>query len=189
MAIGFGLLGNLDVQESADIGRRTEELGYDSLWFAEHNFSRDGISACPKSGAIANGAKQANRNLAAFDTAMLCVTLVAESKREAFEKLRPVVATYLARLPDVTRHTPLGEEGWQMLADDVSQGGAKRGAKWITDELIADNLRRCLRLQAGAAALPGCRPEPRNPPHPGRRRPAPMSSTPDRASKPEGGAG
>ena len=152
MAIGFGLLGNLDVQESADIGRRTEELGYDSLWFAEHNFSRDGISACPKSGAIANGAKQANRNLAAFDTAMLCVTLVAESKREAFEKLRPVVATYLPRLPDVTRHTPLGEEGWQTLADDVSQGGAKPRSEEVDHRRVdrsADNLRRCLRLQAG----------------------------------------
>lgn len=280
MKLGFGLLGNLDVRESVDIATRAEALGYDSLWFAEHNFSRDGVSACaavayatermmlgpavipiftrsallvattfasldelargrmvlgigagsrlliqaqgvaytkpltalreyveacravwtseegrhvdyageivslvdaeldfrpyrqdipvylgptgPKacalSGEIAEGAllnaflpveyvtsarewitegtERAGRTIDDVDVAMLCVTAVADSKEAAFEYLRPVVATYLARLPDIARHTSLSDEEWQELSDLVGKGGGELGQRLITDTLL-----------------------------------------------------
>lgn len=280
MKLGFGLLGNLDVRESVDIAKRAEDVGYDSLWFAEHNFSRDGVSACaavayatermtigpavipiftrsallvattfaaldelargrmvlgigagsrlliqaqgvaytkpltalreyveacravwtseegrhvdyageivslvdaeldfrpyrqdipvylgptgPKACAlsgeiaegallnaflpveyvtsarewIAEGAARANRTVGDVDVAMLCVTAVAGSKEEAHEYLRPVVATYLARLPDIARHTSLTDEEWQELSDLVNKGGGRLGQRLITDQLL-----------------------------------------------------
>jgi 5,10-methylenetetrahydromethanopterin reductase len=284
--LGFGLLGDREIRESVSIARRAEALGYDSLWFAEHNFSRDGISACaatafaterliigpavipiftrsallvattfasldelaegrivmgigagsrlliqaqgvqytrpltalreyveacravwnapegghisyegeivqlrdaeldfqprrrdipiflgptgPKACAlsgeiaegallnaflpadyvrsarewIAEGAARSGRDLAGFDTAMLCVTTVADSKDKAFDYLRPVVATYLARLPDIARHTSLSDDRWQQLSEAVAQGGGQLGQQYISDELL-DNITVC----------------------------------------------
>lgn len=279
--LGFGLLGDRDVRESVEIAQRAEALGYDSLWFAEHNFSRDGVSACaavayatermmigpavipiftrsallmattfasldelargrmvlgvgagsrlliqaqgvpytkpltalreyveacravwnadghhvdyegeivkladaeldftpyrkdipvylgptgPKACALsgeiaegallnaflpvdyvksarewmAEGAGRAGRDVSDVDTAMLCVTAVAGSKEEAFEYLRPVVATYLARLPDIARHTSLSDDEWKELADAVSTGGGRAGQRFISDQLLDD---------------------------------------------------
>ncbi len=52
MKLAFGLLNNLQITESVAITRRAEELGYESMWFAEHNFSRDGISICAAASAV-----------------------------------------------------------------------------------------------------------------------------------------
>ena len=280
MALGFGLLGNLNIHESTEIAQRAEELGYDSLWFAEHNFSRDGVSAlavaamatkrmmlgpavvpiftrsalllantfasldeiakgrmvlgvgagsrvlikaqgiayekplvalreyvevcrliwntevgqhisyegqmlkledaeldfaphrrdipvylgptgpkaCALSGEIgdgallnaflpasyaieakswiAEGAASVGRKLDSFDIAMLCVTCVADSKEEAHDYLRPMIASYLTRLPDIAKHTSIWGDEWERLAVAVNQGGGEAGAKYISDELL-----------------------------------------------------
>lgn len=52
MKLGFGLLNNLPMSESVAITKRAEELGYESMWFAEHNFSRDGVSVCAAASAV-----------------------------------------------------------------------------------------------------------------------------------------
>jgi 5,10-methylenetetrahydromethanopterin reductase len=52
MKLGFGLLNNLEISESVAITKRVEELGYESMWFAEHNFSRDGISICAAASVV-----------------------------------------------------------------------------------------------------------------------------------------
>src|ERR1051326_3994990 len=49
--LAFGLLNNLRMAESVAIAERAEELGYESIWFAEHNFSRDGVSICAAASA------------------------------------------------------------------------------------------------------------------------------------------
>lgn len=280
MSLGFGLLGNLDIHDSASIAKRAEDLGYDSLWFAEHNFSRDAISAlaasamvtkkmmlgpavvpiftrsplllatsfasldeiakgrmvlgigagsrvlikaqgidyekpllvlrenveacraiwnarvgehinyqgqvvklenaeldftpfrrdipiylgptgpkaCELSGEIAEGAllnaflpssyvrqakswiaagaEKVGRNLDNFDTSMLCVTNVADSKEEAHDFLRPMIASYLTRLPDIAKHTSIWGDEWERLSEAVNRGGGEAGAKYISDELL-----------------------------------------------------
>jgi 5,10-methylenetetrahydromethanopterin reductase len=278
------MLNNLDVEESAAIGKRAEDLGYDSVWFAEHNYSRDAIvpcaavasvtervtigpcvvpiftrsalllantfatldelskgrivlgvgagsrvliqgqgldyrkpltalreyveacravwkahgkhvsydgelvtlkdaeldfkpvreeipvwigstgpKACELTGEIADGAMlnaflpatyvnkavewlnigadRAGRSLADDDyqISMMIITTVAESKEKAYDFLRPMLAVYLARLPDVTKHTTVwGEEGqgWEQLVAAVNEGGGKAGQKYISDEVV-----------------------------------------------------
>jgi 5,10-methylenetetrahydromethanopterin reductase len=97
-------------------------------------------------GWLAAGAARSGRSLDdGFETSMLVLTVVAESKEHAFTQLRPVLASYLARLPDVTRHTRLwGEdgEGWRRLVAAVDEGGGEAGQRFVTDELI-DELTAC----------------------------------------------
>jgi 5,10-methylenetetrahydromethanopterin reductase len=280
MKLGFAMLNNLDLRESIDIGRRAEELGYDSVWFAEHNYSRDAVTPCaalalvtervligpcvvpiftrsplllantfaaldemsrgrivlglgagsrvliqaqgidyrkpltalreyvdacravwkghgthinyrgqivqlqnaeldfephrreipvwigstgPKAcelagqigdGAMLNGflpasyvknavewirtgAKRAGRSLDGYNVSMIIITTVASSKEAAYEFLRPMLAVYLARLPDVTRHTTAWPE-YEALVAAVNEGGGEVGKKFVSNDLIDD---------------------------------------------------
>lgn len=279
MKLGFGLLNNLSIHDSIAITRRAEELGYESVWFAEHNFSRDGISicaaasmatnrvrigpcvvpiftrsalllattfatldelskgrivlgigagsrvliraqginydkpltalreyieacravwkahgthvsyegtivrledaeldfeplrreipiyigatgprACELSGEIADGvllnaflgteyvdrtmdllrsgAQRAGRTLEGWDVGMMVVTCLADSKREARDYIRPLVALYLSRLPDIAKQTSVWGERWDQMSAAVAHGGAKAGAPFVSDELV-----------------------------------------------------
>lgn len=279
MKLGFGLLNNLPIRESVEITKRAEELGYESIWFAEHNFSRDGITicaaasmatqrmrigpcvvpiftrsalllattfatldelsqgrivlgvgagsrllikaqginydkpltalreyidacravwraegthvsyegsmvrledaeldfeprrreipiyigstgpkACELSGEIADGvllnaflgteyvertmdllragAAKSGRTLDGWDVGMMVVTCAADSKREAREYLRPLVATYLSRLPDIAKQTSAWGELWDQMSAAVAAGGGEAGARFVSDELI-----------------------------------------------------
>ena len=49
---GIGLLQNTPLPETVRLTKRVEELGYDSVWYAEHNFSRDGVTACAAAAAV-----------------------------------------------------------------------------------------------------------------------------------------
>jgi 5,10-methylenetetrahydromethanopterin reductase len=279
MKLGFGLLNNLAMHESIEITKRAEELGYESIWYAEHNFSRDAVSicaaastvteririgpcvvpiftrsalllattfatldelskgrivfgvgagsqllikaqginyekpltalrenieacravwaahgshvsfdgtiiklkdaeldfepirrsipvyigatgpkACELSGEIANGvllnaflgtayvertmerlhagAAKANRNLDGWDVGMMLVTCLADTKREAQEYLRPLVALYLSRLPDIAQQTSAWGELWDEMSAAVAEGGAEAGAHFVSNELV-----------------------------------------------------
>lgn len=279
MKLGFGLLNNLPIHESAEITKRAEALGYESMWFAEHNFSRDGITicaaasvateririgpcvvpiftrsalllattfatldelsrsrivlgigagsrllikaqginyekpltalreyieacravwrahgshvsyqgdivrledaeldfepkrreipiyigstgpkACELSGEIADGvllnaflgtayvertmgllsagAARAGRSLEGWDVGMMLVTCLADSKREAREYLRPLVALYLSRLPDIAKQTSAWGQLWDEMSAAVAAGGAEAGRRFVSDALI-----------------------------------------------------
>lgn len=279
MKLGFGLLNNLSMHDSIAITQRAEELGYESVWFAEHNFSRDGVSicaaasavtsrvrlgpcvvpvftrsallmattfatldelsngrivlgigagsqvliraqglnyekplttlreyieacravwqahgthvsydgtivrledaeldfeplrreipiyigatgprACELSGEIAdgvllnaflgteyvdrtmdllrNGADRAGRSLDGWDVGMMLVTCLADSKREARDYIRPLVALYLSRLPDIAKQTSVWGERWDEMSAEVSRGGGRAGARFVSDELV-----------------------------------------------------
>lgn len=279
MKVGFGLLNNLHIHESVEIARRAEELGYESIWFAEHNFSRDGVTicaaasmvtdririgpcvvpiftrsalllattfatldelsngrivfgvgagsrllisaqginyekpltalrenieacravwgahgthvsydgtiakledaeldfepvrrnipvyigatgpkACELTGEIAEGvllnaflgtayvdrtmpllqagADRAGRTLDGWDVGMMLVTCLADSKQEAREHLRPIVATYLSRLPDIAKQTSAWGELWDEMSAAVATGGGEAGARFVSDELV-----------------------------------------------------
>ncbi|HZC99570.1 MAG TPA: LLM class flavin-dependent oxidoreductase [Actinomycetes bacterium] len=281
MKLGFAMLNNLEVGDSVAIGKRAEELGYDSVWFAEHNYSRDAVTACaalasvtdrvtigpcvvpiltrsalllantfatldeiaggrmvlglgagsrvlirgqgieyrkplvalreyaeacraiwnghgrhlnyegeivklheaeldfaprrrripiwigstgPKAcelageigdgvmlnaflpasyirsamGWLRTGAGRAGRSLGdGFDVSMIIITTVSGSKEEAHQFLRPMLAVYLARLPDVTRHTTVWPV-YESLVAAVNEGGGEAGGKYVSDELIDD---------------------------------------------------
>lgn len=280
MKLGFGLLNNLPIEESVAITKRAEDLGYESMWFAEHNFSRDGISICaaasvvtekirigpcvvpiftrsalllatsfatldelsngrivmgigagsrllisaqgidyqkpltalrqnieavrsvwgahgshvsyegsmvrledaeldfepvrrqipiyigatgPKAreltGEIADGvllnaflgttyvdrtmellhagAARGGRELGDdWDVGMMLVTCIGDSKSEAREAARPVVALYLSRLPDIAKQTSVWGEKWEAMSGAVAVGGGEAGAKFVSDELV-----------------------------------------------------
>jgi 5,10-methylenetetrahydromethanopterin reductase len=107
-------------------------------------------------GWLAAGAARSGRSLdGGFETSMIVLTVVVESKEHAFRQLRPVLASYLARLPDVTRHTTVwGEDGqgWRRLAAAVDEGGGEAGQRFISDELI-DELTACGTADECRAAL------------------------------------
>jgi 5,10-methylenetetrahydromethanopterin reductase len=279
MKVGFGLLNNLHIRESVEISRRAEELGYESIWYAEHNFSRDGVSICaatsmvteririgpcvvpiftrsalllattfatldelsngrivfgvgagsrllisaqginyekpltalrenieacravwtahgthvsyegtiarledaeldfepvrrnipvyigatgPKacefSGEVADGvllnaflgtayvertmpllragAEKAGRSLDGWDVGMMLITCLADSKQQAHDHLRPIVAVYLSRLPDIAKHTSAWGELWDEMSAAVAKGGAEAGTPFVSDELL-----------------------------------------------------
>ncbi|MGA7792229.1 MAG: LLM class flavin-dependent oxidoreductase [Candidatus Acidiferrales bacterium] len=279
MKIAFGLLNNLPVKESLDIARRAEDLGYDSIWFAEHNFSRDGVSVCAAAGAVTEririgpcvvpiftrsplllattfatldeltggrvvlglgagsrllikaqgidyerplsvlreyvegcravwkgfgrhvsyegshviledaeldfqpireeipiyigatgpkscelsgeiadgvllnaflgedyvkrtmkllqtGAAKAGRHLDHWDVGMMLVTCIGESKQETRNRLRPLIALYLSRLPDIAKQTSIWGSGWEEMSNAVAHGGGDAGAKFVSDELV-----------------------------------------------------
>jgi 5,10-methylenetetrahydromethanopterin reductase len=279
--LGFGLLNNLDVRASVDLARRAESAGYESIWFAEHNFSRDAITslaaaatvteririgsgvvpiftrsalltattfasldelsrgriifglgagsrvliraqgiqyakplaalreyveacravwssggtrvsyegeivklqeaeldfapvrrriptwigatgpkACELAGQIGDGillngflpsayvpqakehmvagATSAERNLSDFEMGMMIVTSVADSKPEAREYLRPLVTKFLARLPDIAKHTSIWGDVWRQMVSAVREGGVEAGSRYVSDELIDD---------------------------------------------------
>ncbi len=279
MKLAFGLLNNLNIQESVEIARRAEELQYESVWFAEHNFSRDAVSicaavsamtsrvrigpcvvpiftrsalllattfatldelsngrivlgvgagsrlliraqglnydkpltalreyieacravwgahgshvsyegsivslqdaeldfepvrrdipiyigatgpkACELTGEIADGvllnaflgtdyvtrtmpllkagAERGGRSLDGWDVGIMLVTCLADSKREARNYLRPLVAVYLSRLPDIAKQTSVWGERWDQMSAAVAQGGGGGGSRFVSDELV-----------------------------------------------------
>ena len=90
---------------------------------------------------IATGAARGGRVDDGFETAMMVVASVADSKQEAYDYLRPLLAVYLARLPDITKHTGMwGEDGerWKALLAAVDEGGGEAGQSHITDEVIEE---------------------------------------------------
>ena len=277
--LGFGMLNNIKMRESVASAQRAEELGYESVWYAEHNFSRDGISICaataavttrvrigpcvvpiftrsallmattfaaldelsqgriimgvgagsrlliqaqgiqytkpvtalreyieacraiwaahghhvsysgeivhlddaeldfeplrreipvyigatgPKAceltgriadgvllnaflgtdyvkgamGLLQQGAAQASRTLDGFDVGMMIVTCLMDSKTEAYQHLRPLIAVYLSRLPDIAKNTSAWGERWNAMSAAVEAGGSEAGAAFVSDELI-----------------------------------------------------
>lgn len=282
MKSGIGLLQTTALPESMRLTRRVEELGYDSIWFAEHNFSRDGVTACAAAAAITErltigpsvvpiftrspllmattfaaldelsggrivagigagsrvliraqgidfekpltalreyveacravwrahgthidyngemvslenaeldfepvredipvwlgptgplacqltgqiadgaslnaflspgyvewamdhlntGAESAGRSVDDLEIGMMVVAAVDDSKEAAREFLRPLLAVYLARLPDITKRTSIwGQdgEGWKALSSAVEAGGGEAGKQYISDSVI-----------------------------------------------------
>ncbi|MGH8871179.1 MAG: LLM class flavin-dependent oxidoreductase [Acidimicrobiia bacterium] len=85
------------------------------------------------------GAERADRSMDDIEVGMMVVAAVDDSKEAAREYLRPLLAVYLARLPDIAKRTSLwGEEGegWRQLAAAVDKGGGEAGKPLVGDELI-----------------------------------------------------
>ena len=88
---------------------------------------------------LQTGAERAGRTVDELEIGMMVVAAVDESKEAARDYLRPLLAVYLARLPDITKRTSVwGEdgEGWRRLAAAVDQGGGEAGQQFITDDIV-----------------------------------------------------
>jgi len=85
---------------------------------------------------IRNGASQANRQLDGYDFGMMIMACLMDSKSEAYQHLRPVIAMYLSRLPDIAKHTSAWGERWDAMSAAVAVGGGVAGAAFVSDELI-----------------------------------------------------
>ena len=87
------------------------------------------------------GAEKAGRTVDDLEVGMMVVAAVDDSKEAARNYLRPLLALYLARLPDITKRTSVWGEngaGWEQLVAAVDEGGGEAGQKYITNEVIDD---------------------------------------------------
>jgi len=87
------------------------------------------------------GAERGGRTLDDVEVGMMLVACVDDSKEAARAFLRPLLALYLARLPDITRRTSVwGPDGagWKQLVAAVDEGGGEGGQHLISDEVIDD---------------------------------------------------
>ena len=90
---------------------------------------------------LQKGAERGGRTLDDVEIGMMLVACVDDSKEAARAFLRPLLALYLARLPDITRRTSVwGPEGagWKQLVAAVDEGGGEGGQHLISDEIIDD---------------------------------------------------
>ena len=88
---------------------------------------------------LQTGAARAGRTVDDIEVGMMVVAAVDDSKEAAREYLRPLLAVYLARLPDITKRTSVwGEDGkgWEQLAAAVDAGGGEAGKQHITDDIV-----------------------------------------------------
>ena len=88
---------------------------------------------------LQTGAERAGRTVDDLEVGMMVVAAVDDSKEAARDYLRPLLAVYLARLPDITKRTSVwGEdgEGWRQLVEAVDSGGGEVGKQYITDEIV-----------------------------------------------------
>ncbi len=90
---------------------------------------------------LQKGAERAGRTVDDLEVGMMVVAAVDDSKEAARKFLRPLLALYLARLPDITKRTSVwGPDGagWRQLVAAVDEGGGEAGQKYITDDVIDD---------------------------------------------------
>lgn len=88
---------------------------------------------------LQTGAERGGRTFDDLEVGMMVVAAVDDSKEAARDYLRPLLAVYLARLPDITKRTSVwGDdgEGWRQLAAAVDSGGGEAGKQYITDEIV-----------------------------------------------------
>jgi 5,10-methylenetetrahydromethanopterin reductase len=71
-----------------------------------------------------------------FGISNMMVCVIDEDRQRALRKMRPVLALYLARLPDVSKQSGFDPEVVERLTEAVNQEGAEAGARFLTDEMV-----------------------------------------------------
>jgi 5,10-methylenetetrahydromethanopterin reductase len=95
-------------------------------------------SACER---IAVGLSR-RTNAAEFTTATVIVCEVDDDRKAALDRMRPILAVYLARLPDVAKLSGFDPELIERLRAHVDEGGGSAGAPLVSDEML-DALTAC----------------------------------------------
>lgn len=87
---------------------------------------------------IEAGCEKAGRSIDEVDLAIGLVTSVDERGDVARDRVRPLIAMYLSRFPNIARETGYGEDYLARVREKVSKGGLTAGAALISDEVVDD---------------------------------------------------
>lgn len=87
---------------------------------------------------IEAGCEGAGRSIHEVDVAIGLVTSVDEDGDAARDRVRPLIAMYLSRFPNIAQETGYGEDYLARVREEVSKGGLEAGAALIPDEVVDD---------------------------------------------------
>ncbi len=87
---------------------------------------------------IRAGCERAGRSIDEIDLAIGLVTSVDERAEIARDRVRPLIAMYLSRFPNIACETGYGEDYLARVREKVSEGGLAGGAALISDEIVDD---------------------------------------------------
>ena len=87
---------------------------------------------------IQESAFRVGRDPQDVDVALGLITSVDEDEEVARSRVRPLIAMYLSRFPNIARETGYEDEFLAGVKKTVEEGGLKEGARLIPDEVIDD---------------------------------------------------
>lgn len=87
---------------------------------------------------IRQGAELAGRDFAGIDRAIGLITSVDRDADVARNRVRPFIAMYLSRFPNISQETGYSEEYIQQVREAVKEGGLESGARLISEEVVDD---------------------------------------------------
>jgi 5,10-methylenetetrahydromethanopterin reductase len=87
---------------------------------------------------LTTGAKRTGRDLTEIDRSIGLITSVDRDHDLARDRVRPFIAMYLTRFPNIVMETGYSEEYLAKVQEAVNKGGLEAGAKLITEEVIDD---------------------------------------------------
>jgi len=85
---------------------------------------------------IRTGATRAGRDVSSIDRAIGLVTSIDQDGEKARNRVRPFIAMYLTRFPNIVQETGFSDEYIAEVQDAVNRGGLEEGAKHITEEVV-----------------------------------------------------
>lgn len=87
---------------------------------------------------IEAGAPAAGRSPDDIDLAIGLVTSVDDDADVARDRVKPLIAMYLARFPNIARETGYGEEYLEEVRREVRKRGLEAGARLVSEEVVDD---------------------------------------------------
>ena len=87
---------------------------------------------------IETGARAVGRDAGEIDLAIGLVTSVDDDADAARNRVRPLIAMYLARFPNIARETGYGEEYLERVRREVRERGLEAGGRLIPEEVVDD---------------------------------------------------
>jgi 5,10-methylenetetrahydromethanopterin reductase len=87
---------------------------------------------------IEAGARVAGRDASEIDLAIGLVTSVDDDADVARNRVRPLIAMYLARFPNIARETGYGEEYLERVRREVRERGLEAGGRLVPQEVVDD---------------------------------------------------
>lgn len=84
------------------------------------------------------GATAAGRDPGEIDPAIGLVTSVDDDADVARDRVKPLIAMYLARFPNIARETGYEGEYLEKVCREVGEGGLEAGGRLVTEEIVDD---------------------------------------------------
>jgi 5,10-methylenetetrahydromethanopterin reductase len=77
-----------------------------------------------------------------FQISTMVVCIVDDDRHAALDRMRPILALYLARLPDIAQQSGFDPELLERLTREVNETGAEAASRLLSDEMV-DHLTVC----------------------------------------------